>query len=70
MRGGAWYPQVVGLDDGCGDAEAGAEARFFMAGFSAWSIEFSRPAGASLDRLLQPTAADFRHLFGAGKPPW
>lgn len=45
-RGGSWYPQVVGLGPHDGDAEAGASARFFMAGRSAWRIRFSlRPAG-------------------------
>lgn len=72
VRGGAWYPQVVGLDAGCGDTEAGAVARFLMAGFSAWSIEFARPANnRRIDRPLHPTKADFAELFGAGKRcPW
>ena len=72
VRGGAWYPQVVGLEEGCGDTEAGAVARFFMAGFSAWSIEFARyPNGQAINRPLHPTKADFAGLYGAGKRcPW
>jgi hypothetical protein len=47
-RGGSWYPQVVGLGPGESDTEAGANARFLMAGRSAWRIRFSlRPAGAT-----------------------
>jgi hypothetical protein len=71
VRGGGWYPQVVGLDDGCGDTEAGAAARFFMAGFSAWTLEFSHPEAAPPTcNPLRPTAADFMRLFGTGKCPW
>jgi len=72
VRSGAWYPQVVGLEEGCGDTEAGGIARFFMAGFSAWSIEFAAPGnGQAINRPLQPTTADFAQLFGAGKRcPW
>jgi hypothetical protein len=72
VRGGAWYPEVVGLEDGCGDAEAGGVGRFFMAGFSAWSIEFARPGyGPAINHPLHPTKADFARLFGVGKRcPW
>jgi hypothetical protein len=72
VRGGAWYPEVVGLEDGCGDAEAGAVARFFMAGFSAWTIAFAESGkGRAINRPLHPTKADFARLFGAGKrSPW
>lgn len=72
VRGGAWYPEVVGLDDGCGDTEAGMVARFFMAGFSAWEIEFTSPQQADvINRPLCPTKADFAKLFGADKRcPW
>ena len=73
VRGGAWYPQVVGLDDGQGDAVAGSSARFFMGGFSAWEIELFTPGRASplLDRPLVPTAAQFAATFGADKrSPW
>ncbi|MGE4219989.1 MAG: hypothetical protein AB7G39_11120 [Alphaproteobacteria bacterium] len=44
LAGGDWYPQVVGLGEGDGDTRAGDEARFFMAGASAWTIRFE-PAG-------------------------
>lgn len=42
VKGGGWYPQVVGLGPEDGDTTAGATARFFMTGFSAWEIQFSR----------------------------
>jgi hypothetical protein len=72
VRGGAWYPQVVGLEEGCGDTEAGAVGRFFMAGFSAWEIELAGPRRADvIDRPLSPTRADFVRLFGAAQRcPW
>jgi hypothetical protein len=72
VRGGAWYPQVVGLEDGCGDTEAGAAGRFFMAGFSAWEIELSRPAAERpTGRLLAPTRQEFARLFGSDRRcPW
>ena len=69
VRNGAWYPQVVGLEDGCGDAEAGAIGRFFMAGFSAWEIELAMP-GTTTARPLALTRQDFAELFGAGCCPW
>jgi hypothetical protein len=72
VRGGAWYPQAVGLEVGSGDTEAGAVARFFMAGFSAWEIEFSRPdGGRRASHALTCTKADFARLFGTGRRcPW
>lgn len=42
VKGGGWYPQVVGHGPEDGDTSAGATARFFMTGFSAWEIQFSR----------------------------
>lgn len=42
VKGGGWYPQVVGLDPGDGDTISGATARFFMTGFSEWEIRFTR----------------------------
>ncbi len=42
-RGGAWYPQVIGLDPTVGtDKYAGGVARFFMAGKSEHLIVFGR----------------------------
>lgn len=72
VRGGGWYPQVVGLEDGCGDTVSGAVGRFFMAGFSAWEVEFSRPvAGRTIGRPLAPTQQDFARLFGSDRRcPW
>jgi hypothetical protein len=43
LRGGAWYPQVLGLDDASGtDKTAGEWARFFMLGESQHLIHFMR----------------------------
>lgn len=43
LNGGAWYPQVAGLDAGSGtDKQAGQRARFFMTGRSEQYIEFQR----------------------------
>ena len=42
VKGGGWYPQVVGRGPEDGDTLAGATARFLMTGFSAWEIKFSR----------------------------
>jgi hypothetical protein len=41
-----WYPQVMGLEPGGTDKEAGAVARLFVHGVSRWEIEFSTPAVA------------------------
>ena len=44
LDGGAWYPQVIGLESGVGtDKVAGATARFFMGGQSDALIEFRSP---------------------------
>ena len=41
LDGGAWYPQVMGLEDGSGtDKDAGRWARFFMGGTSQYLIQF------------------------------
>lgn len=43
LRGGAWYPQVIGLDPTVGsDTLAGGVARFFMSGTSTHLIVFGR----------------------------
>lgn len=72
VRGGAWYPQAVGLEDGCGDTEVGSAGRFFMAGYSAWQVEFSRPVGKpSSGQPLTCTKQQFATLFGADRRcPW
>ena len=44
LEGGAWYPQVMGLERGTGtDSLAGRYARFFMAGRSDFLMRFDRP---------------------------
>jgi hypothetical protein len=43
LVGGAWYPQVMGLEPGTGtDRIAGERARFFLNGRSHYVIQFSR----------------------------
>lgn len=43
LKGGDWYPQVIGLDGGSGtDKNAGEWARFFMSGISQHFIHFIR----------------------------
>lgn len=73
VQGGAWYPQVIGLDEGQGDAIADSVARFFMGGFSAWEIELFAPGRTKrpADRPLVPTREQFATTFGADKrSPW
>lgn len=71
VRGGAWYPQAFGIDEGCCDVDCGARARFFMAGFSAWEIEFAVGGPTDVNRPLRLTKADFAVLFGAAsRSPW
>ncbi|MBM3647064.1 MAG: hypothetical protein FJX11_04650 [Alphaproteobacteria bacterium] len=64
---GSWYPQVIGTGADEGDTLAGADARFFMSGYSAWTIHFARDGGPS-----SPTLAIGREAFAAlfGAAPW
>ncbi len=62
---GSWYPQAIGLQDGDGDTLAGEEARFFMSGYSAWTIRFRAGAPAP---PLEVSREKFAELFGTG--PW
>lgn len=71
VHGGAWYPQIVDLDSCGGDSGTAGSARFFMAGFSAWTIEFARcGVNRRVSRPLDPDRHDFLRLFGDGKCPW
>ena len=47
VEGGGWYPQVVGLGATDGDTLAGAEARLFISGLSAWHIRFRQARDAA-----------------------
>lgn len=38
----AWYPQVLGLEPGGTDKEAGEVARFYLRGISVWEIVFHK----------------------------
>lgn len=70
-QGGAWYPQIIGLQPGDGDTRAGAQSRFFMAGFSAWDMSVTPEPLTTADRPLLLKTADFAPLFGAGlRAPW
>jgi len=42
MNGGGWYPEVVGIEPGGTDRQAGQRARFFLTGQSNRYIEFTR----------------------------
>lgn len=46
LQGGGWYPQAIGTEEGDGDTQAGAAPRFFMTGFSGWTMRFHRDGGA------------------------
>lgn len=72
VAGGGWYPQAVGLQPGCSDTYVAGAARFFMGGYSAWTIDFARAKQPEItDRPLQPTKAMFADLFGTRhKAPW
>lgn len=68
VEGGSWYPQAIGLGPNDGDASAGAEARFFMSGYSAWAIRFCRAGSTSRLEPLVVTRQTFVELFGVA--PW
>lgn len=75
VQGGAWYPQCIGDAPnhipGDGDMQAGSHTRFFLAGFSAWRLQFSRAALPGTDKPLVLTKEDFPRLFGPGlRSPW
>jgi hypothetical protein len=70
VDGGAWYPQVVGMQRGDGDTLAGSVARFFMAGFSLWEVKFSAGRKINENRPLTPSRSEFASQFGPGKCPW
>jgi hypothetical protein len=42
LKGGSWYPQVIGIDAAGSDKIAGEWARFFLTGRSDYIIQFSR----------------------------
>ena len=68
VEGGSWYPQAIGLGPDEGDTLAGAEARFFMSGFSAWSIRFHRGETRFAPEPLAITRQTFTERFGFA--PW
>lgn len=71
VQGGAWYPQCLGNAIGDGDTQAGGETRFFLAGFSAWTLRFSSEVPAGPDQPLVLGKADFPRLFGPKlRSPW
>lgn len=67
VRDGSWYPQLIGEGPDEGDTLAGAAPRFFMSGYSAWTVRFSR-AGPLPAEPPSVTRGDFAALFGTA--PW
>ena len=69
IRGGVWYPEIVGLGPADGDTLAGSPARLFMSGFSAWEIGFSRGvAAAAAPATISVDRETWTRLFGANTP--
>ncbi len=68
VEGGSWYPQAIGLGANDGDTLAGTEARFFLSGFSAWTIRFRRGASDMLAAPVPISRETFAELFGFA--PW
>ena len=68
VESGSWYPQAIGLGPDDGDALAGAEARFFMSGYSAWTIRFRRGGARPHFAPLAISRQTFTELFGIA--PW
>jgi len=68
VEGGSWYPQAIGLGPDDGDTSAGTEARFFMSGYSAWTIRFHRGGSPRHIEPLVVTRQTFIDLFDAA--PW
>ena len=69
VKGGVWYPEVVGVGHDEGDTLAGASARFFMSGFSAWTVRFSRAeAGAPESQPIFMSLGEWTRLFGPSAP--
>ncbi len=66
IDGELWYPQIVGLGEHDGDTSSGARARFFIAGFSAWEVHFTRGRPAEVSPVRTITAATVGQLFGPG----
>lgn len=48
-----WYPQVIGLEIGASDREAGQVARFYISGESRWELVFSGEATAGSEPSLR-----------------
>lgn len=74
VDGGLWYPQVVGAGAGDGDSRAGARARFFLSGFSAWQIAFTRedpstpwPPAVAINRQAVAELTETEPRGGAGR---
>jgi hypothetical protein len=65
VEDGSWYPQAIGTGVDEGDTVTGAEPRFFMSGFSAWTLRFRSGTPSPPVRIARET---FARLFGVG--PW
>ena len=55
-----FYPQVMGLEPGETDTQAGQTVRLFVGGVSKWELDFYRPqanVGEPVDPYSDPTVA-------------
>ena len=52
-----WYPQVIGLDAGASDREAGQAARLYISGTSNWELIFSATGEDVVPQNRRPQAA-------------
>lgn len=74
VQGGGWYPQAISFVSGYGDTKSPGTARFFMGGYSAWTLEMEYSAPKSANQPNRPLRADrelFIRLFGEKhRPAW
>ena len=69
VKGGVWYPEAIGMGRDEGDTLTGSSSRFFMSGFSAWSLQFHpMTAGAPVSQPIFIGLDDWVRLFGPATP--
>jgi hypothetical protein len=69
VKGGVWYPEAIGMGQDESDTLAGSSVRFFMSGFSAWSIRFSQVAAETpSSQAISIGLSDWVRLFGPSAP--
>jgi hypothetical protein len=72
VKGGWWYPQVLGLGPGETDSLAGRFARLYIYGESAWELEFDSDPEPGLDAardVCVPLASCQKSAAPAGREP-